>query len=228
MDLGIRGKTALVNGGSAGLGKGAAVALAGEGVELFVSSRGEERLMATCEDIRKETGANVTPIVADHSSKDGQAKILSVCPNPDILVGTCSPPPYTPDFREVGEDMWEQYLSSGLLSPISFIKATIDGMIERQFGRIVNISTVATKLPTQMRMLSGAPRAALSNFTVAVARSVARHNVTINNVLPGMHMTAATHDQLTKTAADKGISYEEAEAAPCQTSADPRAPTWAD
>ncbi len=93
MDLGIAGCKALVNGGSAGLGKGSARALAAEGVELYVSARGEERLLATAEEIARDTGASVTPIVADHASDAGREQILSVCPDPDILVGTCSPAP---------------------------------------------------------------------------------------------------------------------------------------
>lgn len=98
MDLGITGKKALVNGGSAGLGRGAALALAREKTELFITARGEERLMTVCEELARETGANITPIVADHSSDEGREHILSICPDPDILVATCSPPPFPATF----------------------------------------------------------------------------------------------------------------------------------
>ncbi len=209
MDLGIKGKKALVNGGSAGLGKGSARALAAEGVELYISARGEERLNATAEEIRAHTGATVTPIVADHASDQGREKILSICPDPDILVGTCSPAPFTPDFREVSIEQWQAHLATGLLSPVEFIRATIDGMCERGFGRIVNISTGASKFPAEIRILSGPPRAALSNYTVAVAKSVARHNVTVNNLLPGMHHTATAEQRFGEIAREQGKSYDE-------------------
>lgn len=209
MDLGISGRKALVNGGSAGLGKGSARALAAEGVELYISARGEERLNATAEEIRQATGAEVTPIVADHSSEEGREKILSICPDPDILVGTCSPAPFTPDFREVTVAQWEEHLATGLISPIEFIRATVDGMCERGFGRIVNISTGASKFPAELRMLSGPPRAALSNYAVAVARAVARHNVTINNLLPGMHHTATAEERFGRIAEERDTTYEQ-------------------
>jgi 3-oxoacyl-[acyl-carrier protein] reductase len=182
VDLGIRGRKALVNGGSAGLGKGSAKALAAEGVELYLSARGEERLEATAEEIRRGTGATVIPIVADHSSDAGREKILSICPDPDILVGTCSPAPFTPNF---------------------------DGMCDRGFGRIVNISTAASKFPAEIRTLSGPPRAALSNYTVAIAKAVAKHNVTINNLLPGMHHTASAEERFSAMAQDQGSTYEQ-------------------
>ena len=209
MDLGIAGKTALVNGGSAGLGKGAASALAAEGVELYISARGEERLEATAAEIRDATGARVTCIAADHASDAGREKILSICPAPDILVGTCSPAPFTPDFREITVEQWQEHLATGLISPIEFMRATIDGMCERGFGRIVNISTGAAKFPAELRALSGPPRAALSNYTVAVSKAVAKHNVTINNLLPGMHHTATAHERFSQIAQEQGTSYEQ-------------------
>mgnify|MGYP001817515044 CR=1 FL=1 len=209
MDLGIRGKKALVNGGSAGLGKGAARALAAEGVELYLSARGVERLQATAEEIRRDTGATVTAIAADHSSEAGREQILSLCPDPDILVGTCSPAPFTDDFREVTVEQWQEHLALGLISPIEFIRATVDGMCERGFGRIVNISTAASKFPAEIRTLSGPPRAALSNYTVGVAKRVAKHNVTLNNLLPGMHHTATAHERFTQVAQERGTSYDE-------------------
>lgn len=209
MDLGIKGRKALVNGGSAGLGKGSAKALAAEGVELYITARGEERLLATAEEISKETGASVTPIVADHASDAGREKILSICPAPDILVGTCAPAPFTPDFRKVTVAQWEEHLAIGLISPIEFMRATVDGMCERGFGRIVNISTGASKFPAELRILSGPPRAALSNYTVAISKAVAKYNVTINNLLPGMHHTATAEDRFGAMAEEQGITYEE-------------------
>lgn len=209
MDLGIRGKKALVNGGSAGLGKGSAKALAREGVLLYISARGEQRLLDTTEEIIRETGATVIPIVADHASDAGREKILATCPDPDILVGTCSPAPFSPDFRKVTVAEWEQHLAIGLISPVEFIRATVDGMCERGFGRIVNISTAAAKFPAELRALSGPPRAALSNYTGAIAKAVAKHNVTINNLLPGMHHTATAQERFGQMAQEQGTSYEQ-------------------
>jgi 3-oxoacyl-[acyl-carrier protein] reductase len=209
VDLGIRGRKAIVNGGSAGMGRGSVLALAREGVELFVSARGEERLVRACEEIAKETGAKITPVVADHSTDAGRAKILAACPDPDILVGTCAPPPVTGDYRSITRADWQSTLDISLLSPVQFMQATIDGMVERKWGRIVNIGTGAAKFPAQIRILSGAPRAALVNYTVAVSKIVARHNVIINNILPGMHHTATIRDRYEALAAANGTTYEE-------------------
>jgi 3-oxoacyl-[acyl-carrier protein] reductase len=209
MDLGIAGRKAIVNGGSAGIGRSAALALAREGVEVYVSARGEARLREACEAIARETGAAVTPIVADHSSREGRERILAACPDPDILVGTCAPPPMTPDFRAIGEAQWREAIDISLLGPVEFIKAVVDGMAERRWGRIVNIATVAAKFPHEIRILSGGTRAALANYAVAVSKVVARHNVTINTVLPGMHYTATVGELFSARAAARGISFEQ-------------------
>ena len=159
MDLGIKGRKAIVNGGSAGMGRGSVLALAREGCELYVSARGKARLDETCAAISEETGASVTPICADHSTDEGRREILASCPEPDILVGTCSPPPHTGDYRTVTARDWDVNLSVALLSPVYFMQAVLDGMVERGWGRIVNIATGAAKFPHQIRILSGAPRA---------------------------------------------------------------------
>lgn len=209
MDLGIAGKKAIVNGGSAGMGRGSVLALAREGVELYVSARGEERLLKTCEDIAAETGSSITPIVADHATDEGRETILAACPEPDILVGTCAPPPFTGDYRSVENSDWLGNLEVTLLSPVQFMKAVVPGMAERGWGRVVNIGTGAAKYPAQVRILSGPPRAALVNYSVAVAKVVAGSNVMINNVLPGMHHTASIEDRYNALAEEKGTSYDE-------------------
>ncbi len=209
MDLGIRGRKAIVNGGSAGMGRSAVQALAREGVELYVSSRGEERLVQACKEIADDTGAKVVPICADHSTPEGREKILAACPEPDILVGTCSPPPMTPDYRAITDQQWRDAIDISLLSPVEFMRRVIDGMAERNWGRIVNIATVAAKYPGEIRVLSGATRAALTNYTVAVSKLVAKHNVIINNLLPGMHHSAFVEVQFNERAAAKGITYDE-------------------
>lgn len=209
MDLGIRSRKAIVNGGSAGLGRGSALALAREGVELYISARGEERLLGTCDELVRLTGASVTPIVADHSTAEGRARILAACPKPDIVVGTCSPPPFTSDYRAITDDHWRESLDTGLMSPIQFMRAALDGMVQRRWGRIVNIASGAVKYPHERRILSGAPRAALVNYAVAVAKAVAPYNVTINTILPIMHHTDGIRAVYEAQAARNGTSYEE-------------------
>lgn len=189
MDLGIRGRKAIINGGSAGLGLGTALALAHEGVDVYISARNEVRLNEACDSIRRATGARVEPVVADHATAEGRRRILERCPEPDILIGTCSPPPYIEDFRAISEEDWRRNFELTLISPIEFMRSVIDGMAERRWGRIVNIATAAAKFPHPWRILSGAPRAALANYSVAVARQMAKHNVTINTLLPAMHDT---------------------------------------
>ena len=209
MDLGIKGRKAIVNGGSAGMGRSAALALAREGVDVFVSARREDRLVQACREIADETGAKVVPVCADHSSPEGRERILAACPDPDILVGTCAPPAFTPDYRAITDDQWHEALSISLLSPVEFMRRVLDGMVERKWGRIVNIATVAAKYPAEIRVLSGSTRAALANYTVAVARVVAAHNVVINNLLPGMHHTATVEEQFMARAKANGTTYEE-------------------
>lgn len=209
MDLGISNRVAIVNGGSAGMGKSAALALSQEGVTVYVSARGEKRLLAACSEIESLTGNKVIPIVADHSSDEGRARILAACPAPDILVGTCAPPPMTPDYRKITLEQWQSAIDISLLSPVKFMNAVLDGMVARKWGRIVNIATVAAKFPGEIRVLSGSTRAALANYTVAVSKVVAKDNVTINNLLPGMHHTATVNDLFNQRAKAKGITYDE-------------------
>ncbi len=209
MDLGIAGRKAIVNGGSAGIGKSAALALAREGCAVWVSARGEGRLLAACAEIAEATGAQVIPIIADHSAAAGRAAILAACPEPDILVGTCAPPPMTPDYRAITEDQWHEAIRISLLGPVEFMKAVVTGMAARKWGRIVNIATVAAKYPHEIRILSGGTRAALANYAVAVGKVVAKDNVTINTVLPGMHYTATVDALFNARAAAKGITINE-------------------
>jgi 3-oxoacyl-[acyl-carrier protein] reductase len=209
VDLGIRGRKAIVNGGSAGLGRGTALALAGEGVELFISARGEERLLKACEVIRRATGASVTPIVADHSTLEGRTRILAACPEPDIFVATCTPPPFVEDYTTVTAEEWRANLELTLISPVEMMRAIVPGMVSRGWGRIVNIATGAAKFPVALRILSGPPRAALVNYSVALARKVARHNVTINCLLPIMHDTDGIREILGGFAAKKGTTVED-------------------
>ncbi len=209
MDMGIRGRRALVNGASAGMGLAAAELLAAEGVDIVMSARGAARLEAAAQAIRERHGVKVTAVAADHSTVEGRARILEACPDPDIFVGTCSPPPMTPDHTAIKPSDWQAALETGLLSPVQMIEAVLPAMVRRRWGRIVNIASIAAKYPLELRILSGGPRAALANYSVAVARRVAADNVTLNTVLPGMFHTAFVHDQFTENARKNGTTYEQ-------------------
>ena len=184
MDLGIKGKTALVCAASKGLGKGCAMSLAREGVSLVITARGKEALEATAEEIRKATGAKVTAVAGDITTPEGRAAALAACPQPDILVNNAGGPP-PGDFRNWSRDDWVKALDGNMLTPIELIKAVIDGMIARKFGRIVNITSGAVKMPIPELGMSNGARTGLTGFVAGLSRAVAQHNVTINNLLPG-------------------------------------------
>ncbi len=207
MDLRIRNRRAIIAGASAGLGYSSAMALAREGVTLFISARGEERLRNAAETIARETNASVTPVVADHGTREGRRALLMACSEPDILVITCSPPRAIEDFREISEEDWYGSVATTLVGPIELIKAAVDGMAERRWGRIVNIATGAAKHPTELRLLSGPTRSALVNYTVALSKRFAKDNVILNNLLPGLHMTPGLEKMLSDRAERNGSSY---------------------
>ena len=184
MDLGIAGKKALVCAASKGLGKGCAMALAAEGVAVTITARTESDLMDAADDIRNQTGARVTAIVGDITTVEGRQAALAACPEPDILVNNAGGPP-PGDFRDWGIDDWQNALNANMLTPIELIKSTVDGMIAREFGRIVNITSAAVKSPIDILGLSNGARAGLTGFVAGLSRKTVRHNVTINSLLPG-------------------------------------------
>jgi 3-oxoacyl-[acyl-carrier protein] reductase len=188
MDLGISGRTAIVCGASAGLGRATATALAREGVKIIAAARGEDRLVGAADEIARSTGATVIPVVADVTTEAGRAAVLAACPDPDILINNAGGPP-PGDFRDFSRDDWIAALDANMLSAIFLIRATIDAMIERRFGRVVNITSGAVKAPIGQLALSNGARAGLTGFVGGLARQVAAHNVTLNNVLPGLFDT---------------------------------------
>lgn len=213
MDLQIKGRRAIVAGASAGLGYSSALALAREGVELLISARGEERLCAAAAKIKHETGALVNFVVADHGTREGREALLARCPEPDILVISCSPPKAVEEFHEITVDDWQASLSTTFVAPVELIKASMGGMVARRWGRIVNIATAAAKHPLEMRLLSGPSRAALVNCMAAISKSVAKDNVVINNLLPGLHATPGLRQMLADKAERAGTRYEHEERA---------------
>ena len=209
MDLGIHGKIAIVAGGSAGMGKGSALALAEEGVEVFLSARGEDRLVAAAQEITDRTGTKVTPIVADHSTEQGREALISACPEPDIMVVTISPPKPVFDYNAISVEDWRDSVETGLIGPVELMRHFSAGMAERGWGRIVNIGTIAAKYPLDMRLLSGPARSALINYAAVVSRQVAQRGVVINNVLPGMIATEGLFEILSAGAKAEGLDREE-------------------
>jgi 3-oxoacyl-[acyl-carrier protein] reductase len=184
MDLGIRGKTALVCAASKGLGKGCAMALAQDGANLVITARGKDALEATAAEIRKASGVKVTAVAGDITTPEGRAAALKAAGAVDILVNNAGGPP-PGDFRNWSREDWIKALDANMLTPIELIKAVVDGMIERKFGRIVNITSGAVKMPIPELGLSNGARTGLHGFIAGLSRQVAQHNVTINNLLPG-------------------------------------------
>ena len=188
MDIGISGKRALVCAASKGLGRACAMALAREGVAVTITARTAETLETTAAEIRAETGVEVTIVVGDITLEAGRAAALAACPDPDILINNAGGPP-PGDFRDWDRDAWIKALDANMLTPIFLIKSVVDGMIARRFGRIVNITSASVKSPIPNIGLSNGARAGLTGFIGGLARQVARHNVTINNILPGPFAT---------------------------------------
>jgi 3-oxoacyl-[acyl-carrier protein] reductase len=194
MDLGIRGKRALVCGASKGLGRGCAEALAAEGVDLVVVARTSSVLEETAKEIRTRFKVDVTAVATDITTEEGRAKALAACPNPDILVTNAGGPPGG-NFRQFRREDWLKAVDANMVTPIELIKATLDGMAERRFGRIVNITSRSVKSALAHLPLSNGARAGLTGVLAAIARdpAVARANVTINNLLPGLFDTELYH-----------------------------------
>ena len=184
MDLGLAGRKALVCAASKGLGKGCALALAREGVELTITARGAEALEATAEEIRRATGAKVTTVAGDIATEAGRQAALAACPEPDILVNNAGGPP-PGDFRDWDRDAWIKAIDANMLTPIFLTRAVVDGMAARGFGRIVNITSSAVKAPIAELGLSNGARSGLTGFIAGVARQMAGKGVTINGLLPG-------------------------------------------
>ncbi len=208
MDLGLAGKSAIVCAASKGLGRGCAMALAREGVALVITGRNVEALEAAAKAIRRDTGAEVRIAPGDITTPAGRDSALSLLPAPDILVNNAGGPP-PGDFRSFSDAMWQDALNANMLTPIAMIRAVIDGMIVRKFGRIVNITSASVKSPIAALGLSNGARAGLTGFVAGLSRQVAVHNVTINNLLPGPFDTDRLRATASGQAAAEGVSVEE-------------------
>jgi 3-oxoacyl-[acyl-carrier protein] reductase len=205
MDLGLNGRKAIVCASSQGLGKGCALALAQAGVSVVINGRHREPLETTAREIREAAQVEVTPVLADVSTREGQDALLGACPEPDILVNNNGGPPFR-NFRQLGREDLLRGVTMNMVTPIELIQRVIDGMAARKFGRIVNITSLSVKMAITGLDLSSGARAGLTAFLAGVARDVADKNVTINNLLPGSFDTARLKSGLAPAARRRGVS----------------------
>jgi 3-oxoacyl-[acyl-carrier protein] reductase len=203
MDLGIAGRKAIVCASSRGLGRACATSLAGEGVAVTINGRDQTVLDAAAVAIREMSGSEVTAVAADVTTEEGRQALLTACPEPDILINNAGGPP-PGDFRKWSREDWIDGLTANMLTPIELIKATVDPMIQRGFGRIVNITSSSTKTPIPELGISNGARTGLAGFLAGIARQTVRHNVTINCLLPGPFDTDRLRGNITFRAKQAG------------------------
>jgi len=204
MDLGLEGRYAIVCASSAGLGKACAIELARAGCIVVINGRDAGKLEASAADIRAETGATIIPIAGDISLAETQDALIKAVPQVDILVNNNGGPPFR-DYREVDRKAMLEGVTSNMVTPIEMVQRVIAGMVERRFGRIVNITSGSVKMPLSGLDLSSGARLGLTGFLAGVARSVAHANVTINFLLPGSFDTDRQVSGLTRKAEQQGV-----------------------
>jgi 3-oxoacyl-[acyl-carrier protein] reductase len=209
VDLGIKGRRAIVCASSKGLGRACAMALANEGVHVTLTARGAETLKKTADEIRKaHPGVTVTEVAGDITTPTGREAALKACPDPDILINNAGGPP-PGDFRNWTRDDWIKAIDANMLTPIELIKATVDGMMARKFGRIVNITSAAVKAPIEILGLSNGARAGLTGFVAGISRKTVINNVTINGLLPGPFDTDRLRGTAKGEAEKRSLSVEQ-------------------
>ncbi|SMX34169.1 SDR family oxidoreductase [Actibacterium lipolyticum] len=209
MDLGIAGKRALVCASSKGLGLGCAQALAEAGVNLVMNARGKEALELAAEGIRTKYGVDVATVAADITTEDGRSAVLEAAASVDILVTNAGGPP-PGMWTDWERDDFIAALDANMLAPIALIKALVPGMIDKGWGRVVNITSQSVKAPIAVLGLSNSARAGLTGYVAGTARQVAPHGVTINNMLPGIHATDRAVSLDTGVSQQQGITLDEA------------------
>ena len=209
MDLGLRGKRALVCASSKGLGRGCAEALAEAGVDLVLNARSNDALQATAADLRARFGVAVTAVAADITSEAGRAQVLAAAGPVDILVTNAGGPP-PGIWSDWEREDFIRAIDANMLTPIALMKALLPGMIAQGWGRVVNITSQSVKAPIPQLGLSNAARAGLTGYVGGTSRQVAPFGVTINNLLPGIHATDRAISLDTGVAKAQGISMEAA------------------
>jgi 3-oxoacyl-[acyl-carrier protein] reductase len=225
VDLGISGKNALVCGASRGLGKACALALAREGVNITIVARSRDGLESAGGEVERVTGAAIVIVAADLTTNDGRAAAISACPQPDILINNSQGPP-PGDFRAWSREDWRAALDDMMLGPIEMMRLTVDGMMERGFGRIVNIVSRSVKIPQIELGLSNGARSGLVGFAAGLARQTVARNVTINNLLPGIFDSDAQHRHIRGMLTGTNKTFEQvyrerADASPTKRYGDP-------
>lgn len=208
MELGLAGRKALLSGASKGMGKACALAVAREGVDVTMVARTAGTLEAAAAEIRAATGAKVTTVVADITTEEGRAAALAACPEPDILLNNAGGMP-PGDFREWNRDDWIRAVDMMMLPPIFMMKATVDGMMERGFGRIVNIASRSVKIAHAELGLSNGARSGLVGFSAGLARQTVGRNVTINTLLPGIFDSDGQREHVARMAETSGRAYDD-------------------
>lgn len=208
MDLGIKGRRALVCAASRGLGYACAASLAIAGADVVITGRDAGSLRRAALKLSEDTGARVDHAIGDIATPSGRESALSACPDPDILVTNCGGPP-PGDIRGFGEAEWLAALQSNMLAPLALVNATLDAMIARKFGRVVNITSSAVKAPIASLGMSAGARAGLTGAIAVLARQVAQHNVAINNLLPGSFLTERLRNNLTIAGSSRGRGFED-------------------
>jgi 3-oxoacyl-[acyl-carrier protein] reductase len=211
IDMGIAGRKAIVCGSSDGLGKACAIALARCGVDVVINGRNAEKLAATAAEIMRITGARVRAAIADVTTPDGRAALLAMEEAPDIVVNNAGGPP-PGDFRNWTEDAWMKALNANMLSAVALTTSAVKGMMERRWGRVISITSSSVKAVAPMLGLSTAARAGLTGFTATLAREVAPHGVTVNNLLPGFFETGRLQRYFADLATAQNITPEQARA----------------
>ncbi len=212
MNFGIEGKTAIVCGASGGLGRACAIALAQEGVNVVLAARTLDKLQTVAQDIHSNSrDVTVMTVACDISTVEGREILLSASSSPDILVNNGGGPPFG-DYKDLTLQAWQDALNANMLAPIELIRQTIGPMIERRFGRIINVTSSAVKAPIDILSLSNGARMGLTGYVAGVARKVAAHNVTINNLLPSLISTERTAAMTSARAKKAGMDYDRFEA----------------
>ena len=210
MDLGIRGKRALVCAASKGLGRGCAEALAEAGVDLVINARGAEALEQTAKDIAAKYGVKVTPVAADITTEEGRAAVLEALGGQaDILVNNAGGPP-PGKWTDWSRDDFIKAIDANMLTAVALMQALVPGMMERGWGRVVNITSQSVRTPIAILGLSNTARAGLTGFVAGMSRQVAPSGVVVNNLLPGIHATDRADSLDAGVAKAEGISIDEA------------------
>lgn len=209
MDLGIKGKFAIVTGSTSGLGLACAQMLAAEGGHVLICGRNDERLLAALQTFGD---ASVRGIVADVTTEEGRRSLIEMCPQPDILVNNLSGPPPRRFFETSGDD-WSNVLAANMMAPLEMVRAVVPGMRRRKFGRIVSITSAMVAAPRPHHVLSTSARTALTAALKALSFEVAPDNVTLNNLLPERIDTPRQHEMACAAMQREGLTYEQARAA---------------